>query len=38
MVKSDVFAIGMILLEVCSLSPSENCYNKPEYKIFEKVI
>jgi hypothetical protein len=35
MSKSDVFAIGMILLEVCSLQPSSECYDEESYNIVD---
>lgn len=36
--KSDVFAIGMILLEFCSLLPSSDCYDPESYSIIDSVI
>lgn len=36
--KSDVFAIGMILLETCSLQPSSECYDEESYNIIDSGI
>jgi hypothetical protein len=33
--KSDVFAIGMILLEICSLQPSSECFDEESYNIVD---
>jgi hypothetical protein len=35
MSKSDVFAIGMIILEVCALQPSSECYDEESYNIVD---
>lgn len=36
--KSDVFAIGMILLEFCTLTPSSECYDPETYSIVDSII
>lgn len=33
--KADLFAIGMILLEVCSLQQSSECYDEETYSIVD---
>lgn len=33
--KSDVFAIGMLLLETCTLQPSAECYDEESYNIID---
>jgi hypothetical protein len=35
MSKSDIFAIGMIILEVCTLQPSSECYDEESYNIVD---
>lgn len=36
--RSNVFMLGMILLEVCTLKPSSECYDDDNFDIFDKVI
>jgi hypothetical protein len=36
--KSNVFTFGMILLEVCTLLPSEECYDSESYDILDSII
>jgi hypothetical protein len=36
--KSDVFAIGMIMLEFCTLMPSSECYDPETYSIVDATI
>ena len=36
--KSDIFAIGMIILEVCTLQPSSECYDEESYNIVDHII
>jgi serine/threonine protein kinase len=36
--KSNVFTFGMVLLEVCTLLPSEECYDSENYDILDAVI
>ncbi len=36
--KSNVFIFGMILLEVCTLLPSSECYDPENYDILDSVI
>lgn len=36
--KSDVFAIGMILLQFCTLLPSSECYDPENYNIIDEII
>lgn len=33
--KADVFSVGMILLEICSLQPSSECYDEESYNIVD---
>lgn len=36
--RSNVFILGMILLEVCTLKSSSDCYDDDNFDIFDKVI
>lgn len=36
--KADIFAIGMIALEFCSLQPSAECYDEENYSLVDRVI
>jgi hypothetical protein len=36
--KSNVFTLGMVLLEVCTLLPSEECYDSENYDILDSMI
>lgn len=36
--KGDIFAIGMILLEFCTLQPSSECYDEENYSIVDSSI
>ena len=38
MEKGDVFAIGMIMLEFCSLEPSSECYDPETYNILDEIV
>ena len=34
--KADVFAIGMIVLEFCTLLPSAECFDEESYSLVDK--
>ena len=34
--KADIFAIGMIALEFCTLQPSAECYDEENYSLVDK--
>lgn len=36
--KSNVFNLGMILLEACTMLPASECYEQTTYDIFNNVI
>lgn len=36
MLKADIFAIGMMVLEFCTLQPSAECYDEENYSLVDK--
>lgn len=38
MYKSDIFAIGMVVLEFCTLQPSAECYDEENYELVDQGI
>lgn len=34
--KADIFAVGMIALEFCSLQPSAECYDEENYSLVDR--
>ena len=36
--KSNVFALGMLMLEICTLKPSSQCYDLTNYDILGDVV
>lgn len=36
MYKADIFAIGMIVLEFCTLEPSAECYDEETYSLVDQ--
>ena len=38
LIKSNVFALGMLMLEVCTLKPSRECYDAQTYELLNPVI